>query len=474
MNHHQPRAMRLAPIALLCTVGLASVTLSLPATAEATTTTEGMVTRIPAEGPVPERHLFIDKKGTSFGLSDPARLSPGMIVELPVDKNTGEAHTEGADALNGKQAPSIFAAGNRSLRDVILVNAVHKSISSFTSTTEEQMHNHFNFLRDFYAEASEGAVQFRLERIHLDPIKINSGCVDLDGIRQEVLPKLGMSTDPSALANKHVVVLHPEVGGCPAGLGYDGLGFSAVFDNKADTVVHEVGHNLGLDHASSVHCPDGKEGIITSTLTPKDSRCSVVEYGNMLDVMGHAWTNHTASLGAASADVMGWGVARHQFVKPGRQELAPFTEVHGARYLRHDDPQTDTTYFIAYRSKNVGRDKDYYAQFRNTNYAYFTEGVEITKVHWAQKSRSFNVARQEGAQFDFSYKAGDTVSLAEGRLIIAVEGFANGRAIIRATVNGDAGPTTTNAKSGASVAVTGKEELGTGIAKNSMPVTPSD
>jgi Gametolysin peptidase M11 len=74
-----------------------------------------------------------------------------------------------------------------------------------------------------------------------------------------------------------------------AGLGYM-PGREVYIDNafQLSVVAHELGHNLGVHHASSLRCIAGGQPVAFSTVT---GACTSSEYGDPYDIMGMSATN---------------------------------------------------------------------------------------------------------------------------------------------------------------------------------------
>ncbi|MEZ5080804.1 MAG: hypothetical protein R2878_09165 [Thermoleophilia bacterium] len=96
----------------------------------------------------------------------------------------------------------------------------------------------------------------------------------------------GRPIDP----NEYLMVAVQDTATCePAGTGWVGAPGLVVYYsdwNQRDTLTvlaHEMGHNLGMDHARSHECPQG---------TPTGSAsCTNIEYGSPFSIMGNGWAD---------------------------------------------------------------------------------------------------------------------------------------------------------------------------------------
>lgn len=153
-------------------------------------------------------------------------------------------------------------------------------------------------------------------------------------------------------AANHLVMLLPEscAAGGILGVGTMGLpnegGFTMAFASDTDTVIHELGHNLGFGHANLYNTDNATESAYCDIY-------SVMGFG--LDVPNHTalGTGHRSLLGFASASEMttlpATTVGSTSYTLTGRGESS------GLRGLKLIEPGTNRVYYVDYRSA-TGRD----------------------------------------------------------------------------------------------------------------------
>lgn len=108
---------------------------------------------------------------------------------------------------------------------------------------------------------------------------------------------------------RHLVLMVPTNGSCPNWangeqnwwVGAGGRTFQP--GTSPELLMHELGHNFSLPHASSVQCDDTWDFSTRHTGADLPERCQRDEYGNMQDFMGGSW-NLVEPINSAYLDKM--------------------------------------------------------------------------------------------------------------------------------------------------------------------------
>ena len=268
---------------------------------------------------------------------DPARQVLAATVLAPaaeVPGSTGSGAVAGAlvPAVHGVRVVMAVPAGGR--RDATTLQQVVDAVNGPVSA--------------YWAGQTDGAVSFAVTGA-TDWMTLSAGCSDPWALWSEVAARTGFTRAP----DQHLLVHlgSPDGSGCSAGLAEVGASPSAggllyVTSAATSVIAHELGHNLGLSHASREQC----DGALESA-----TGCRVVTYDDLYDVMSGSWSqlgslNPAAALHlgvlplSQGADVTGSG---------GTFALSPVGSRSGLRAVRLRD---DTgTYWLELRAA-VGQD----------------------------------------------------------------------------------------------------------------------
>lgn len=189
------------------------------------------------------------------------------------------------------------------------------------------------------------------------------------------------------------------------------------------TLVHELGHTLGLEHAGSDTC-----AILTSALTPPDD-CGVSEYGDRTDPLGRA--SLAWGLSALNLERMGWGDGIAEVSGPGshRLALAPVAAA-GLDGLRVTDPVTGDVYVASYRAPTgpAGLDRDLSSEERGV-YLHRLPRAGETEVGSVLLPWISTLTRPHGGKAGYSYTAPG------GGLVIRVVSLSAARATVEVVID---------------------------------------
>jgi hypothetical protein len=232
-------------------------------------------------------------------------------------------------------ARSVVTAGTHKAA-VLLLNFTNDRSQPWTAAQAHGvMVDNSDSVDQYYREASNGQIGFSADvfgwyAINLD----NSGC-NVTGWRNAA--NSAAAAAGVNLANyQHVVYVWPQASSC----GWTGManmpGNQAFINGSmmSGTFAHELGHNLGMDHAQSLSCTSGTTRVALS------DTCTTSEYGDPFDNMGSGYNALPSDWHLAE---LGWLPNAQTITASGTYALAPVGNMSASpRMLRIARP--DGTY----------------------------------------------------------------------------------------------------------------------------------
>ena len=280
-------------------------------------TTDGEVIRYMVRGS--EGAWWLD------GLSEPAPAA-GSHVEvtgIPRDESTLAVDTIRVTAPSGEVSAKETSAAARRTTRVLVLRAYWGARPPARPTTATTKQRVISNSRAWFSEVSHG--RYTVSGAVTPWLKVDRpfDCYGgSGGVGNQALAAAQRRGFRLSSYTRFILYLPCSAGGI---LGYASLpGQHVVLFNNMDrnVVVHEQGHNLGLEHASSRTCRSPRWGAMTWS-----SRCQVSEYGDEIDAMGNRRAGH---YNAYYKSRLGWlqrattvtstrtvTLARHETTGPG-------------------------------------------------------------------------------------------------------------------------------------------------------------
>ena len=167
-------------------------------------------------------------------------------------------------------------------------------VDTMTATSDGEM---LSFAKEtvknaitFWKQNSRGKMKFTTSKFFIgEPGTAIKRCSPFAD-RKAGMKIAGLKTIP---IGTHLVVVNIHDSCGYAGLGMQGGNSINLRSFRTTTLIHELGHNFGFDHSSSMYCKGSDYTKINGT------NCSVEEYGDFRDLMGIGEWYPNATLSAA-------------------------------------------------------------------------------------------------------------------------------------------------------------------------------
>lgn len=333
-------------LVLLASMVLATFPVGRPALASAAHTTTGTLNIYVVGEGSPESHV-------AFVTTDRGEI-PVPVGQLPHGALTGDKVSV---EVQGDNVLSVRLTSGR-VRAATVPDGVRKALVIITSTTSPiasptsspaEVAEVMGQVDELYKMTSNNRVSFTADVV--TATIASAGCKTFT----ENVKNAKAAAGVDASKYQHIIVLVPDISCGFAGLGSLGGGSVMVVSPSFNKLVvsHEIGHNLGLQHAASVHC--GNESNPVAIVTDWVNTCTKSEYGDWYSPMGAA---HARSFPALQLMQLGW-IDRSQIstATTGTVELSPLSGTTGTRALVLPDMGGRGVYWLEYRTP-VGADAD--------------------------------------------------------------------------------------------------------------------
>lgn len=367
-----------------------------------------------------------------------SKLTLGAKTELTGERNGDTVELQSVNATNADPQPA--PSGSPEKVAVLLVNFSNDTSQPWTpSEIKQTVFTGPDSVNSYFQEESSGSIYL-------------AGDEDADGdvFGWYTIPNTNASCNytsfaaaarnQAALDGKdlsnydNVVYVWPDVAACNwSGLAY--LPGDEAFINGAPSlrvISHELSHNLGIHHASSLRCTssDGQRVFISSS-------CSFSEYGDPFSVMGSSSSNHSH----------GWHKLQLGFLPTASMQTVTAS---GSYQLAPDEqylPGETQLLRVAHGKTSNGQPDYYYMDLRQPFGSYFDDflssdpavnGVTVRiapSVFLATQSKLLDGNPQTTSFGDAPLGAGQSASDPATGVTIAPTAVGPGGATVNITIN---------------------------------------
>ncbi|HUQ43235.1 MAG TPA: fibronectin type III domain-containing protein [Candidatus Limnocylindria bacterium] len=237
----------------------------------------------------------------SFTGERPAGFANGAKVRVRGQAGNGTLHVGAAKADTQLVVAAAASTGPKKLAVLLLKFATTDPEPYTVSQTQQVIFSNANSVANYFAEESYGLMTVSGDVFGYFTISINTSACDYTDIGNKA--RAAATAAGVNLANyTQVQYVHNFLGAC----GWSGLAYVPGQDSWLNQALnlrvssHELSHNFGVHHASTMSCTEGGVRVAVSA---NSANCSSSEYGDPFSVMGSASTRHTHNQQLAS---MGW------------------------------------------------------------------------------------------------------------------------------------------------------------------------
>jgi hypothetical protein len=237
----------------------------------------------------------------AFAADRPAGFLNGVKVRVR-GQMAGNTLTVGPNRADA-QAVTVAAASTGAKKlAVLLVKFDALAADPYTvSTAQGVIFNNANSVANYFAEESYGLMTVSGDVFGTYTISIDTTACNYTDIGNKARAAAAAAgVDLSSYTQ--IQYVHSYLSSC----GWSGLAYVPGRDSWLNQALnlrvsaHELSHNYGVHHASTMSCT---EGGIRVSLSANSANCTSSEYGDPFSVMGAASTRHTHNQQLAS---MGW------------------------------------------------------------------------------------------------------------------------------------------------------------------------
>jgi len=305
------RSHRLPVLSFL--LGLSLLAPAMAAAATPTRTLEGRLVvahgeQYPNGAGGPSKALWYTKLVTASGeveLAFAGKRPDGFLNGAKVRVHgsmAGARLAVGSGKADAQVVEAAVAAATEKKVAVLLLKFAATDPEPYTvAQAQGVIFNNANSVANYFAEESYGLMTMTGDVYGYYTISINTSTCDYTDIGNKA--RAAATAAGVNLANyTQIQYVHNYLGSC----GWSGLAYVPGRDSWLNQALnlrvsaHELSHNFGVHHASTMSCT---EGGVRVTLSQTSSSCTSSEYGDPFSVMGSSSNRHTHNQQLAS---LGW------------------------------------------------------------------------------------------------------------------------------------------------------------------------